>query len=380
VDRSRVARLVDFGQSVWCDDIGRDLLLAGGLARLIQEDGVRGVTSNPTIFHKAITGSSRYDQEIARLAATGAGTAEIVESLMVEDIRLAADQLLPVYVDTFGADGYVSIEVAPAFAYDTRGTIAEVARLKTLVDRRNLLVKVPATPQGVEAVRELTGRGFSINVTLIFSLQRYREVMEAYISGLETFLTQARPSDNPTPLRGIRSVASFFVSRVDTAVDKLLDACADETAGEEASACSALHGRAAIANAKLAYRMFRQTFSGERWRVLKTQGATLQRPLWASTSTKNAAYRDVMYAEELIGPDTVDTMPLKTIDAFRDHGRAGETITTGLEDAAGHVQALAAVGISLDDVTAQLEREGVQAFVDSFEALTAAVDQKAAPA
>jgi len=378
VNRNPLARLADFGQSVWCDEIGRDLLLAGRLKALIEEDGVSGVTSNPTIFHKAITTTDRYDQAVRELANAGAGAPEIMDSLIAEDIRLAADQLLPVHVATSGRDGWVSIEVAPGFAYDIQGTLSEVARLKALVDRRNLLVKVPATSQGVKAVRELTARGHCINITLIFSLERYREIMEAYIAGLEAFLENREAEGLSLPLAGIHSVASFFVSRVDTAVDKLLASCISDMAADEANRCASLTGRAGIANARLAYRLFRDTFSGERWRVLAARGATLQRPLWASTSTKNPAYSDIMYVQELIGPDTVTTMPLKTLDAFRDHGNPAETVTQGVDEAAALMEDLAASGVDFDQVTADLEREGVQAFADSYQALLTALDNKVA--
>lgn len=378
MERNPLARLAEFGQSLWCDDIGRDLLLAGRLKTLIEQDGVSGVTSNPTIFHKAITGSDRYDQDIRTLSLAGASAIEIMERLMVEDIRLAADQLLPVHEATQGRDGRVSIEVAPGYAYDTQGTVSEVVRLRALVDRPNLLVKVPATREGVRAVRELTGRGYSINITLIFSLDRYREVMEAYLAGLEEFLASKGGGRSALPLGGIHSVASFFVSRVDSAVDKLLQSCVAGMASDQANRCASLMGRAAVANAKLAYRLFRDTFSGERWRALEAQGATLQRPLWASTSTKNPAYSDVLYVQELIGPDTINTMPLKTMDAFRDHGEPAETVARGVEEAAALMDDLAASGVSMDHVTAGLEREGVQLFADSFRALVVALDEKVA--
>ena len=376
MDRNPLARLADFEQSVWCDDIGRDFLLAGHLRRLIDEDGISGVTSNPTIFFKAITGSGDYDQAIKALGQAGADSTEIMEKLMVEDIRLAADQLLPVFVTTGGGDGYVSIEVAPGFAYDAQGSVAEAIRLRALVDRRNLLVKIPATVQGVKAIQELTSRGHSINVTLIFSLNRYREVMEAYLSGLEAFAESGGATGGAPSLGGVHSVASFFVSRVDTLVDQQLQRCVGQMASDEANRCASLFGRAGVANAKLAYALFRETFSGERWRALEAQGANLQRPLWASTGTKNPAYSDIMYVQELIGPDTVNTMPLKTLDAYRDHGQPEETVTKGVDQASADLDALAASGIRIDEVTARLEREGVQIFAESFDQLIAAIDEK----
>ena len=378
MDRNPLARLGEFGQSVWCDDIGRDLLLEGRLGALIENDGVSGVTSNPTIFHKAITRGASYDGAVSGLASAGATTQEIMESLMVEDIRLAADQLAPVHSRTSRRDGWVSIEVAPALAYDTQGTVSEVKRMRALVDRPNVLVKVPATEEGVAAVRDLTGWGYSINVTLIFAVERYREVMEAYMCGLETLLSRrAGGEDLPGP-EDVHGVASFFVSRVDTAVDRRLGAIAAEAgiSDREAANLAALRGKAAVANAKQAYRLFRDTFSGDRWEVLRSQGATVQRPLWASTSTKDPAYSDVLYVQELIGPDTVNTMPLDTMDAFRDHGLPAETITAGVREVEAHLAALEAVGISLAEITAQLEHDGVRAFVDSYEALQLALDEK----
>jgi transaldolase len=378
MDRNPLARLGDFGQSVWCDDIGRNLLLAGKLKTLIQQDGVSGVTSNPTIFMKAITRSASYDQAMRELSDKGLSTGEIIEALIVDDIRLAADQLHQVHEATSYRDGWVSIEVAPSLAHDTQGTISEVERLKVVVDRRNLLIKVPATVEGVAAVRELTGYGYCINITLTFSLERYREVMEAYVSGLE-MLHARRSAGEPVPaLADVHSVASFFVSRVDTLVDKRLDRHIEQrmASGRDASALEVLRGKAGVANAKLAYQLFRDTFSGPRWAKLSDQNANLQRPLWASTSTKNPAYSDILYVRELIGPDTVTTIPLATLDAFRDHGKPAQTITVGADEAAGDLAALERAGISMREVTAQLEEEGIQAFADSFEALYLAVEDK----
>jgi transaldolase len=378
MDRNPLARLADFGQSLWCDDIGRDLLLAGRLADLIERDGVSGVTSNPTIFHKAISESASYDGSVRALAAGGASAEEIMEALMVDDIRVAADQLRPVYVATSSRDGWVSIEVAPTLAYDTKATVAEAVRIRALADRPNVLVKVPATAQGVAAIRDLTSSGYSINVTLIFSLERYREVMEAYLSGLEA-LQAGRSAGEDLPAPGdVHSVASFFVSRVDTLVDRRLDALAAEAtaSGREAPAVAALRGKAAVANAKQAYRLFQEVFSSSRWRALEAEGATVQRPLWASTSTKNPAYSDILYVQGLIGPNTVNTMPLGTMDAYRDHGSPAETVTVGVKESWEQLSALEALGISMEEVTAQLERDGVQAFVESFEALGRALEEK----
>ncbi len=362
--RSPLARLGDFGQSVWCDDIGRDLLLAGRLQTLIEEDGISGVTSNPTIFHKSIVRSSGYDEEVRRLASEGASAGEIMEALMIEDIRLAADQLRPVYLATGSRDGWVSIEVSPTLAHDVQGTVSEAMRVRALVDRPNVLVKVPATEEGVAAIRDLTAYGCSVNVTLIFSLERYEAVMEAHLSGLEA-LEARRAAGEAVPLPGqVHGVASFFVSRLDTAVDRRL--------GDRPE----LRGRTAVASAKCAYRLFRETFSGARWATLEAFGATAQRPLWASTSTKDPAHSDILYVQELIGPDTVNTMPLATMDAFRDHGVPAETVTAGVDEAAAHLAELRALGIDMFEVAGALEREGVRAFVDSHEALLVALEEK----
>jgi transaldolase len=382
MERNPLARLGDFGQSVWCDDISRELLQAGRLKALVEEDGVSGLTSNPTIFHKAIAESSGYDEAISALAAKGAGAEQMMEALMVEDITAAADELQPVYAATSARDGWVSLEVAPACAYDIRKTIAEVMRVRARVERPNVLIKVPATKEGVAAVRDLTGHGYSMNVTLIFSLQRYREVMEAYLTGLQT-LQVRRATGEPAPALGdVHSVASFFVSRVDTAVDKRLDTLIAEAGSSSKKAFVStavlqdLRGRAAVANAKQAYQLFRDAFSGARWKALQAEGATVQRPLWASTSTKNPLYSDILYVQELIGSDTVNTMPLKTMDAFRDHGEPAETITTYGQGAATHLDALSEVGVDMEEVTAQLERDGVGAFVESCEALLATLEEK----
>lgn len=373
-----LARLGEFGQSVWCDDIGKDFLEAGGLKTLIEKDGVSGVTSNPTIFHRAITQGTGYDGAIARLAAAGASSAEIMEALMVDDIRAASKELEPVAHRTRSRDGWVSIEVAPSLAHDNQATVAEVKRIRAAVDRPNILVKVPGTAEGVGAIGELTALGYSINVTLIFSLDRYREVMAAYLSGLESLLARHEAGETPTSLAEVHSVASFFVSRVDTLVDKRLQALSEDStqSGLGAESLRALRGKAAVANAKQAYRLFQETFSGRRWEALRSRGANLQRPLWASTSTKDPAYSDVLYVQELIGPDTVNTMPLVTMDAFRDHGKPAETVTQGVDEAAAHLEKIESVGISMAEVTRQLEREGVQAFADSFDALLSALDEK----
>jgi len=375
-----LARLKDFGQSVWCDDIGRELLNSGGLEVLIRRDGVCGLTSNPTIFNKAITGGSAYDGEIDRLVSVGASAREILESLMFADIGSAASQLRPVYEATASKDGWVSIEVAPSLAYDTQGTVTEVKRVRGLIEHPNVLVKVPGTEEGVAAIRDLVGLGYSINVTLIFSVERYAEVIEAYLAGLEVLQARHDSGEQVPALKDVHGVASFFVSRIDTNVDRLLDALAAQAlaAGESSEDFEAMRGTIAVANAKVAYRLFLQSFSGPRWDALRAQGANLQRPLWASTGTKDKRYSDILYVQELIGPDTVNTMPRATMDAYRDHGEPAETVTGEVDAALSQLHALEAAGISLTEVTAQLEVDGVKAFFDSYEALLAALEAKRA--
>ncbi|MGB7216672.1 MAG: transaldolase [Gammaproteobacteria bacterium] len=351
------------GQSIWIDYLSRDLLQSGRLMRLVSE-GVVGVTSNPTIFEQAISAGKGYDEQLRDVRARTSDPKEMFLELAVRDVTEACDQLREVYDAGIAAmrdtarprhvDGLVSIEVDPSFAYDTEATTAEAKRLHALIDRPNLLVKIPATKPGLPAIEDMIAAGHSINVTLIFSLQRYAEVAEAYIRGIERLV--AAGGD---PSRVV-SVASFFVSRVDTETDRRLD---------ELGAPPELKGKLAIANAKLAYRHYKQAFSSERWEYLASKGAMTQRCLWASTSTKNPAYSDVLYVEELIGPETVNTLPEKTILAFQDHGRASATLERGIDEAEALLERLSDVGIDYDDVTETLERQGVQAFADSFEKL-----------
>ncbi|MHB1343052.1 MAG: transaldolase [Thermoleophilia bacterium] len=366
--RNPLTVLQDHGQSVWYDNIGRDLLLSGGLKRMVDDDGVVGLTSNPSIFKKAIAESDDYDEAIAGLVGEGAGVEDILDTLVSEDVGMAADLLHGVFERTETLDGWVSIEVAPSLAYETEGSVAEAHRLRSLVARPNILVKIPATLEGVPAIERLIGEGVSVNVTLIFSIDRYRDVMEAYLSGME-HLVERRAAGEDLPAPGtVRSVASFFVSRVDSLVDKRLVAAASAEPAR-AAALGSLRGAAAVANAKLAYQAFLETFSGPRWELLAAAGARVQRPLWASTSTKNPEYRDVMYVEELIGPHTVNTMPEATLEAFRDHGEVRDTLTVGVDGARAHLASLEREGISMADVTVQLEVEGVQAFADAFDSL-----------
>jgi transaldolase len=341
---------------------------------------VVGITSNPTIFYKAISEAAEYDHAIRDLAAAGLPTDQVLDVLMAQDIAMAADILSPVWEGTQGKDGWVSIEVSPHLADDINATISEVYRIAYLVDRHNILVKVPATKAGVEALRRLIAHGACINVTLIFSLARYREVMEAYVSGLEELVAQRVAGEELPAPASVASVASFFVSRVDTKIDALLEKKAEELkrAGRdtEAEDALALEGKAAVANARLAYEAFVEVFSGPRWEALQAQGARPQRPLWASTSTKNPSYRDVIYIEELIGPLTVNTMPEATLVAFRDHGVVEQTVTLGAEEARRHLAALAELGIDMEAVTTELEAEGVKAFADSWDQLLGVLERR----
>lgn len=349
------------GQSVWLDFIERGMLEDGGLQRFVASDAVRGVTSNPSIFNKAITGGGRYDASLRKaLARDSSLTAEaLFWELAVEDIRLAADILREVYEDSGGGDGYVSLEVSPRLAHDTEGTIAEARRLWARVDRPNLMIKVPATDEGMPAIEELIAGGINVNATLMFSMRHYENVAGAYIKGLER-------CDRPGP---VASVASFFVSRVDTAVDRELEVLGTPEA-------VALRGKAAVANSRLVYERFLEIFHGEEFTAVRRRGARVQRPLWASTSTKNPAYPDTKYVDELIGPETVNTIPLATLEAFRDHGRVERTVDADLHGARAVLGALAAHGIDLDAVTEQLQVDGVRAFAEAFDALLAALEAR----
>lgn len=361
-DDHPLRRLNAAGQSPWYDNIHRSMLEQGGLARLIADDELRGVTSNPAIFEKAIAGTGEYDDAIRRLLATRPGqpARELFLALALDDIRAAADVLLPVYRATDGRDGYVSMEVSPDLAHDTGATVREAHELAANLDRPNVMIKVPATRAGIPAIEELIADGIHVNVTLLFAVGRYTEVAEAFLRGLERRLEHGQSVDR------IASVASFFVSRVDTALDPVL-----------ASQAPALAGTLAIANAKLARARYRELFGGQRFARLAAAGACPQRLLWASTGTKNPAYSDVLYVESLIGPDTVNTMPPATWAAFRDHGRVAPTLDAGLDAAEAAVAQLTALGIDLTAVTDRLEAEGVAAFVQSFETLLAALDTKA---
>ncbi len=353
----------DFGQAAWLDYIERDLLTGGGLARYVTDDGVRGVTSNPSIFKAAITGSQSYDADINAFleAHPDAATTELYEALAIRDIQMAADVLAPVYESSAGTDGFVSLEVSPHLAHDTAGTEAEAHRLWRAVDRPNLMIKVPATAAGIPAIENLIAAGIHVNATLMFSLADYEAVATAFIRGIED-------RDDPS---GVASVASFFVSRVDTKIDAALEAIGtDEALG--------LRGRAAIANSRLAYRRFLELFHAPAFAEMAARGAQVQRPLWASTSTKNPDYLDVLYVEELVGPETVNTLPTATLEAYRDHGRPQARVAASFDEDEALLARLGALGIDLDAATTQLQKEGVTAFADAFDQLMTALENKRA--
>ncbi|MFY9555168.1 MAG: bifunctional transaldolase/phosoglucose isomerase, partial [Blastocatellia bacterium] len=361
------------GQSIWYDNVRRALIDNGDLASKINEDDLRGVTSNPAIFEKAIVGSTDYDEAMRQLIAAGKSVDEIYEALVIEDIQRVADLLKPVYDRTKTIDGYVSLEVSPLLAHDTENSIAQARRLWAALNRPNVMIKIPATPAGIPAVRTLISEGININVTLIFSQETYDQVAEAYISGLEQRHAAGKPVDH------IASVASVFVSRVDTSIDSQLEFRMRRSTGEnEKSVLSALLGKAAIANIKLMYQRFKATFAAERFAKLKAAGAQTQRPLWASTGTKNPAYRDTYYVDELIGPDTVNTVPPATYTAVRDHGRTESTLEKNLDEARATIAKLAEIGIDLKQVTQQLQDEGVAQFMASFDTMTGSITAKQA--
>ena len=355
---SRLDRLSELGQSVWIDFLSRDLLESGGLARGIAHDGVVGVTSNPTIFAKALSRGDAYDAQLASLGGGDAKRAFL--SLAMRDVRNACDVLRPVWDRTAHHDGYVSIEVDPNLAYDAEATVREAIELHEAIAKPNLLVKIPATDAGLGAIEEMTARGRSINVTLIFSLARHRQVVESYLTGLERLIVAGGDAHH------VHSVASFFVSRVDTETDRRLAELGRND----------LAGRLGIANAKLAYQQYKELFRGERWEALASRGATKQRCLWASTSTKDPSLRDTLYVEELIGPETISTMPEETIRAFQDHGRVDVTIETDLQDAHDLFDHLQAAGVRYEDVVDTLEREGIEKFVASFDELLRGIAAK----
>jgi len=357
------------GQSIWLDYIRRDLIASGGLRRLIDEDGLRGMTSNPSIFEKAIADSHDYDDDIRALALAGKDANAIYEALSQHDVQSAADEFRSVYEKTEGKDGFVSLEVNPHLAHDTQGTIQEAQRLWGLLNRPNVFIKVPATTEGLPAIRQLISEGINVNVTLLFGLPRYRQVAEAYIAGIEARAAQGKP------VKHVASVASFFVSRIDALVDPLLETLVAQ-GGKEADLAKKLRGQVAIASAKMAYQIYREIFGSDRFEKLAAQGARLQRLLWASTGTKNPDYSDVKYVEALIGPDTVNTAPLETLDVYRDHGEPKARLEQDVEEAHGVLERLAELGISIDNVTRQLEDEGVEKFNKPFDKLMETLAQR----
>ena len=363
--------LEGFGQSVWLDFIRRSLMTNGELGRLIEHDGLKGVTSNPAIFEKGVSAGTDYDDLLSAPDAAGLDAKVLYERIAIRDVQAAADALSGVYDRTRQRDGYVSLEVSPFLAYDTAGTLSEARRLWQVVGRRNVMIKVPATAEGIDAVRTLIGEGINVNVTLLFSRDTYARVAEAYLDGLDALIVRGRDP------RDVASVASFFVSRIDTAADARIAALAGRcTDPAEQGRLQALLGKVAIANAKLAYRDYQTMVSGKRWRGLEAAGAGTQRLLWASTGTKDARYRDVVYVEELIGPDTVNTMPPATLEAFRDHGRPRQSLTEGVESAAATLSDLAGAGISLTEITDGLLSEGVRLFAEAFEKLLGSVSSQ----
>ncbi len=360
-----IKNLHKLGQSVWQDDISRDMLNSGLLQERIDEIGIRGVTSNPSIFQKAIASGNAYDDDIADLLGKDLETAEVFQTLAVKDIRDACDLFRPIYDESDGVDGFVSIEVLPSLARDTEGTLANARTLWNAVDRPNLMVKVPGTDEGAPAIEQLLYEGLNINITLLFSLANYERVALVYISALN------RRHDAGLPIDRIASVASFFVSRVDAAADKLLDA-------DGSGAAMSLKGKVAVANAQLAYEQFESRFGNDQFRKLAAAGAKVQRPLWASTGTKNPDYNDVLYVETLIGPDTVNTMPVATMEAFLDHGAVSRTVDADYAAAHKVARDLASLGISLDGITRQLEVDGIDLFAKSYDDLLSGVDAKRA--
>jgi transaldolase len=360
METNKVKQIHSFGQSIWLDFIDREIIASGKLKKLIDEDGVRGVTSNPAIFEKAISSSSDYDKDITELATGDKTNEEIFFGLAISDIQNAADLFKGVYDESKHTDGYVSLEVSPFLALDTEGTAKQAEKLWKAVDRKNVMIKIPGTKPGLAAIRASIARGININVTLLFGLPRYEEVTEAYISGLEDHLAAGHS------IAHISSVASFFLSRIDVLVDPMLD---EKGLGD-------LNGEVAIASAKKAYEIYKRVFSGERWEKLAAQGAQVQRLLWASTSSKNPAFKDTKYVEALIGADTVDTVPLETIEAFRDHGVAENTLETGMDKATETLDRLKAEGIDIDKITQQLEDEGIEKFNKPFEKLLQAIEEQ----
>lgn len=372
MNENPLRKLQAFGQSVWLDYIRRDLIVSGELRRMIEADGLRGMTSNPSIFEQAVAGSNGYDQDIRTMARKGLGATKIYEALVLSDVQSAADEFRLVYNKTDGKDGYVSLEVNPHLAHDTKGTIEEARHLWAALNRPNVFIKVPATTEGLPAIQQLISEGINVNVTLLFGLQRYRQVAEAYVAGIEARAAQGEP------VQYVASVASFFVSRIDGLVDPLVEKFIAQD-GQEAVLARQARGQVAIASAKMAYRIYQELFGSNRFKKLAGQGARVQRLLWASTGTKNPDYSDVKYVEALIGEDTVNTIPLETLDAYRDHGDPKARLGKDVEQADRLLTRLPELGIRLDAVTQQLEDEGVEKFTKPFDKLMEMVLKKARP-
>lgn len=363
--------LLAYGQSVWMDYIRRDLLTGGGLKKFIAEDGLRGMTSNPTIFEKSITGSNLYNDILNSPEAKSLNAKQLFEKIAIRDVQDACDIFRPVYDESKHRDGYVSLEVSPYLANDTNGTMEEARRLWKAVNRPNLMVKVPGTPEGIPAIRQLLEEGLNINITLLFAQSTYEKVAEAFIAALEARAAKGQSINH------IASVASFFVSRIDTLIDGKIDAMLKTATGDTKALLESIHGTIAIANAKVTYKKYQELFGGPRWKALAAKGAQTQRLLWASTSTKNPKYRDVLYVEELIGADTVDTIPPATFDSFRDHGKLRNSLTEDVPGAARHMENLAKAGISMKEITDQLVADGVRLFGEAFTTLLAATGKSA---
>ena len=362
-------KLETLGQSVWLDYIRRDLIASGALRRLIEDDGLRGMTSNPSIFEKAIAESNIYDQDIRDMALKNKDVKAIYEALSQRDVQGAADEFISVYEKTDDKDGYVSLEVNPHLAHDTKGTIEEARRLWAALNRPNVFIKVPATSDGLSAIQQLISEGINVNVTLLFGLPRYRQVVEAYIAGLEARVAQGKS------VKHIASVASFFLSRIDTLVDPLVEKFI-ESGDKKTAIAKKVHGQVAISSAKAAYQIYKEIFNSNRFKKLLDKGARVQRLLWASTSTKNPDYSDIKYIEQIIGPDTVNTVPLETIDDYRDHGNPELRLEQGIDEANWIMARLPELGISIDKVTQQLEDEGVKKFNEPFDKLMGALTKK----
>lgn len=367
--KNPLLQLESFGQSIWMDFIRRGMITSGELQQLIEKDGISGVTSNPSIFEKAIVESHDYDEVIRSLTLKGMSSDEIYQALTVEDIQNVADLLRPTYDRTNGQDGFVSLEVSPRLAHDTVGSIEEARQLWSLVDRPNAMIKVPATLEGIPAIQQLIGEGINVNITLLFGLQRYKQIADAYIIGLETLATKGGN------LKQVASVASFFLSRIDVLLDPLLEKKI-LGGGPQAKIAARLHGQVAIASAKVAYQIYNEIFGGDRFRKLTRIGARTQRLLWASTSTKNPAYRDTKYIEPLIGADTINTLPVETLNAYRDHGHPEQSLDQNVSEAHHILNDLPSLGFDLNAVTQQLEQEGVDKFNTAFDRLLFSLKEK----